>query len=106
MQRRGILYAPDYIVNAGGIINASAEYEVAYNPERASEKTERMYDIITGVIARSKSEEVPTASAADRMAEERVTSVRKSQATVRRYFATESPSNPASRWEASQKGLF
>ena len=77
LQRRGILYAPDYIVNGGGIINASAEYEVAYNPERASEKTERMYDIITGVIARSKSEEVPTASAADRMAEERVTSVRK-----------------------------
>jgi len=77
LQRRGILYAPDYIINAGGIINVSVEYEAAYNPERAREKTERIYEIITQVIARSKSEEVPTACAADRLAEERVSSVRK-----------------------------
>lgn len=77
LQRRGILYAPDYIINAGGIINAAAEYETAYNPERAREKTERIYDIIGQVIARSKAEEVPTACAADRLAEERVSSVRK-----------------------------
>ena len=77
LQRRGILYAPDYIINAGGIINASAEYETAYSPERAREKTERIYDTIGQVIARSKSEEVPTACAADRLAEERVSSVRK-----------------------------
>lgn len=77
LQRRGILYAPDYIVNAGGIINAAAEYEAAYNPDRAREKTERIYEIMGQVIARAKSEEVPTAGAADRLAEERVNSVRK-----------------------------
>ena len=77
LQRKGILYAPDYIINAGGIINASTEYEAAYNPERAREKTERIYDILSQVIARSKSEEVPIACAADRLAEERVSSVRK-----------------------------
>ena len=77
LHRRGILYAPDYIINAGGIINASAEYEASYNPERAREKTERIYEIMTEVITRSKTEEVPTASAADRLAEERVSSVRK-----------------------------
>ena len=77
LHRRGILYAPDYIINAGGIINASAEYESTYNSERAREKTERIYDILAKVFARSKSEEDPTACAADRLAEERLSSVRK-----------------------------
>ena len=77
LHRRGILYAPDYIINAGGIINASAEYEAVYNPERAREKTERIYDIMGQVIARSHSEEITTACAADRLAEERLSSVRK-----------------------------
>ena len=52
------------------------EYEAAYNPDRAREKTERIYDIMVQVFARSKSEEVATACAADRLAEERVASVR------------------------------
>jgi len=84
LHRRGILYAPDYIVNAGGIINVSAEYEAAYNPDRAREKTERIYDIMGQVFARSKSEEVATAFAADRLAEERVASVRSMKKIFRR----------------------
>ena len=84
LHRRGILYAPDYIVNAGGIINVSAEYEATYNPDRAREKTERIYDIMGQVFARSKSEEVATAFAADRMAEERVASVRSMKKIFRR----------------------
>ena len=38
LQRRGILYAPDYLINAGGIINLSAEIGSPYNPDRAREK--------------------------------------------------------------------
>ena len=76
IHRRGILYAPDYIVNAGGIINAAAEVRMPYNPDRAREQTERIYDITSRVIHISKSEEIPTAKAADRLAEERVASVR------------------------------
>jgi leucine dehydrogenase len=76
LHRRGILYAPDYIVNAGGIINAASEIGVAYSAERAREKTERIYDIIGRVIQISKSEEIPTALAADRLAEERIASVK------------------------------
>jgi leucine dehydrogenase len=75
LHRRGILYAPDYVINAGGIINISAEIGMPYNPERAREKTERIYDIMSRVIAISKREEIPTAQSADRLAEERIAAV-------------------------------
>lgn len=76
LQRLGILYGPDYIVNSGGIINAEAEIGREYNQDRAREKTERIYEIMDRVIAISKAEEIPTAKAADRMAEDRLKSVR------------------------------
>ena len=76
LHRRGILYAPDYVINAGGIINVEAEIGAAYNPERAREKTERIYDIMGRVIQVSKREEIPTAQAADHLAEERIAAVR------------------------------
>ena len=76
LHRRGILYAPDYIINAGGIINASAEIGTPYNPDRAREKTERIYEIMGRVAQISESEEIPTSQAADRMVKERLESVR------------------------------
>ncbi|MFQ6027088.1 MAG: Glu/Leu/Phe/Val dehydrogenase dimerization domain-containing protein [Dehalococcoidia bacterium] len=76
LHRRGILYAPDYVVNAGGIINVESEIGASYSVDRAREKTERIYEIMERVIGISKREEIPTALAADRMAEERLTSVR------------------------------
>ena len=77
LQRRGILYAPDYVINAGGIINVEAELGAAYNPDRAREKTERIYDIMEQVIEVSNREEITTAQAADRLAEQRIASIRK-----------------------------
>jgi leucine dehydrogenase len=76
LHRRGILYAPDYVINAGGIINVAAEIGAPYSPERAREKTERIYEIMERVIHTSKREEIPTALAADHLAEERLASVR------------------------------
>jgi leucine dehydrogenase len=76
LHRRGILYAPDYIINAGGIINAAAEIGMRYSRDAAREKTERIYEIMGRVIQVSKTEEIPTARAADRLAEERLASVR------------------------------
>jgi leucine dehydrogenase len=77
LHRRGILYAPDYIVNSGGIINVEAELgDAGYSPERAREKTERIHEIMGNVIRTSQSEEIPTSVAADRLAEERLASVR------------------------------
>ena len=75
LHRLGIIYGPDYILNSGGIINAEAEIGREYNPERAREKTERIYEIMQRVIAISKNEEIPTAKAADRMAEDRLNAV-------------------------------
>ena len=76
LHRLGIIYGPDYILNSGGIINAEAEIGREYNPDRAREKTERIYGIMKKVIARSKREEIPTAKAADYLAEDRLSSVR------------------------------
>jgi leucine dehydrogenase len=78
LHRRGILYAPDYIVNAGGIINVEAEMgDAGYSPERAREKTERIHEIMGSVIRASQSEEISTTTAAARLAEERLESVRR-----------------------------
>ena len=85
LHRRGILYAPDYIVNAGGIINVEAELgDAGYSPERAREKTERIYEIMGSVIRTSQAQEIPTAAAADHLAEERLNSVRRIRAVHRR----------------------
>ena len=65
LHRRGILYAPDYVINAGGIINVEAEIGSNYNPERARERTERIYEIMERVIRLAKTEEMPTYRVAD-----------------------------------------
>ncbi|MBI4340215.1 MAG: Glu/Leu/Phe/Val dehydrogenase [Chloroflexi bacterium] len=82
LQKRGILYAPDYIVNAGGVINVSCEVGATYSEQAAREKTARIYDTMQRVIATAKREGISTAQAADRLAEERLASVRK----VRRVY--------------------
>ncbi len=85
LHRRGILYAPDYIVNAGGIINVEAELGAAgYSPERAREKTERIHEIMGRVIRISQAQEISTAAAADHLAEERLNSVRRIRPVPRR----------------------
>ena len=78
LHRRGILYAPDYIVNAGGVINVEAEMsDAGYSADRAREKTERIHEIMGSVIRTSQAEEISTATAAARLAEERLESVRR-----------------------------
>ena len=84
LQRRGILYAPDYVINAGGIINISAEIGMPYNPDRAREKTEHIYEIMERIIQISKQEEIATAQAADSIAEDRLASVRSVRSLYRR----------------------
>jgi leucine dehydrogenase len=75
LSRRGILYAPDYVINAGGIINASCEMDGVYRSARARELTERIYDTTERVIHISRQEEVPTNVAADRLARRRLDEV-------------------------------
>lgn len=74
----GIVYAPDYVINAGGVINVADEL-YGYNRERAMKKVEGIYDNITKVIDISKRDNIPTYLAADRLAEERIEQVQKSR---------------------------
>ncbi len=77
LQQRGVLYAPDYIVNAGGIINISMEVGQPYNEDAAMERVARIYDTMTRVIETSESQGIATALAADRIAEERISTMRR-----------------------------
>ncbi|KUO51127.1 MAG: leucine dehydrogenase [Desulfitibacter sp. BRH_c19] len=71
LMQKGILYAPDFVINAGGLINVSEELH-GYNKERAYKKIETIYSNIQKVLAISKERQIPANIAADRMAEERI----------------------------------
>jgi len=71
VEDRGIVYAPDYVVNAGGLIQVADEFE-GFNFERARIRATRIYDTTRTVLERAKTDGVPTATAADRMAEQRM----------------------------------
>jgi leucine dehydrogenase len=74
----GIVYAPDYVINAGGVINVADEL-YGYNQERAMKKVEQLYTSIEKIIEISKRDGIPTYVAADRMAEERINRIRNSR---------------------------
>lgn len=74
----GIVYAPDYVINAGGVINVADEL-YGYNRERALKKVEGVYASIEKVINIAKRDGIPTYKAADRMVEERIERMRNSR---------------------------
>ncbi|MBA2391092.1 MAG: Glu/Leu/Phe/Val dehydrogenase [Geodermatophilaceae bacterium] len=78
---RGILYAPDYLVNAGGVIQVEDEIH-GYNADRARQKAARIFDTTRRVFAIAAAEGVPPAAAADRLAERRMAEVGRLQ-TIR-----------------------
>lgn len=63
---RGILYAPDYVINAGGIINIS--FEDDYCAEKATKKVKEIYDTLIHVFESADKENLPTGIVADEMA--------------------------------------
>jgi leucine dehydrogenase len=70
----GILYAPDYVINAGGLINVADELE-GYNEKRATKRVMRIYDSMKSIIAIAKRDGVPTHVAADTLALERIDAI-------------------------------
>lgn len=74
LKELGILYAPDFVANAGGLMNVFVELE-GYSEERARHKTTMVYDSMLQVFAIAKKENIPTSVAANRMAEERITMI-------------------------------
>jgi leucine dehydrogenase len=80
LQEMGILYAPDYVINSGGLINVSDELE-GYNAERAQKKVDGIYDIMREIFRISKERRIPTYQAADHMAEERIAKLKQVRST-------------------------
>lgn len=78
LYEKGIVYAPDYVINSGGVINVADEL-TGYDQARALRKVETIYDSLTKVFEISRRDSIPTYVAADRMAEERIESVRNSR---------------------------
>lgn len=76
LRELGILYAPDYVINAGGLMNVFVELE-GYSPERAFDKTRKVYDNCMKVFEIAKRDNIGTHVAADRMAEERIKTIGK-----------------------------
>ncbi|MBA2768070.1 MAG: Glu/Leu/Phe/Val dehydrogenase [Sporichthyaceae bacterium] len=73
LARRGILYAPDYCVNSGGVIQVADELR-GFSFERAKAKAAMIFDTTAKVLALAEAEGVPPVVAADRLAEERMDS--------------------------------
>jgi leucine dehydrogenase len=71
VEKRGMLYAPDYAVNAGGLMNVSLEID-GYNRERAMRMTRTIYYNVGKIFQIAKREGIPSYRAADRVAEERI----------------------------------
>lgn len=75
LHKRGICYAPDFVINAGGLMNVYEELE-GYNRERALQKVSQLYDAIKNILQMSKSKDIPTYRAANTVAEERIALIR------------------------------
>lgn len=74
VKNKGIVYAPDYLINAGGLINCFSELE-GYNRDRAFSKTESIYDTTLSIFDYADKNDVPTYMAANQMAEQRIEAV-------------------------------
>jgi leucine dehydrogenase len=82
---RGILYAPDYVINAGGLINVASELE-GYSQVRALKQAESIYDTLKRIMIRSKEEGITTVQAANHIAEDRINAIGK----TKRVYASHS----------------
>jgi leucine dehydrogenase len=71
LHEKGILYAPDYLANAGGLIQVADELHT-YNKERAFRNAEHIYDILGQIYQISKNENIPTYKAANRLVETKI----------------------------------
>ncbi|SDE14098.1 Glu/Leu/Phe/Val family dehydrogenase [Sporomusa acidovorans] len=83
---KGILYAPDFIINAGGVMNVYDELlDGGYNHDRAMRKVSTVYNNIEKVIAIAKRDHIPTCKAADVLAEERIQMMRSIKKIATKY---------------------
>jgi len=71
LAERGVTYAPDYVINSGGLINVNAEVE-GWSLDRAHQKAAEIHDTVYNVLEIARDEGIPSYRAADRLAERRI----------------------------------
>jgi len=71
LKARNILYAPDYVINAGGLINVANEIE-GYNRERALKQARGIYEVLLEVFSIADEQNIPTYAASNHLAEQRI----------------------------------
>ena len=74
LEAKGILYTPDYVANAGGVINVYSEL-AGWSSARAFRKADEIYDTVLKVYEIAEKDGIPTYQAADRLAEQRIRAV-------------------------------
>jgi leucine dehydrogenase len=74
LKEKGILYAPDFLINAGGLINVYSEY-TGYKREKAMAQAENIYNVTTDIYAKAAAENINTQLAAIALAEKRIKDV-------------------------------
>lgn len=74
LEQRGMLYAPDYVINGGGVINVYGEL-MGWDHDRAKRKAAQIYDTLLSIYATAKSQNIPSYRAADHVAEARIRGV-------------------------------
>ncbi|HCD86747.1 MAG TPA: leucine dehydrogenase, partial [Algoriphagus sp.] len=72
---KGIIYAPDFLINAGGVINVGAEYFGGYNREIVYKQAEKIYDTCLYILNKSEKENIPAQQAAIEAAKERINAI-------------------------------
>ncbi|PVY38199.1 Glu/Leu/Phe/Val family dehydrogenase [Pontibacter virosus] len=80
LTEKGILHAPDFLINAGGLINVYSELQ-GYNRESAYAQTERIYGFTLDIFDKAEQEGIYTQLAATKMAEQRINSISKVRST-------------------------
>jgi len=82
LRERGVLYAPDYVINAGGIINVGMELQPGgYNEAKSLAKVDHVYDNLKQVFQIAREQKLSTAAAAQKLAEQRLAAGRKTAVT-------------------------
>jgi leucine dehydrogenase len=76
LRTKGILFAPDYVINAGGIINVS--FDDDYDVKKSTQKVEKIYDTLTNIFNTASSKNIQTDKVADQLAREIIANKKKS----------------------------
>lgn len=71
LMEKGIVYAPDFLINAGGLINVYSEF-TGYDRDKAYQQAQKIYDVTLDILKKSKQENVPTHIAAMQIAQQRL----------------------------------